>query len=123
MAENDFFTITADTRWKIAAQDPGHWRIGIYRPEYLRDSDIRELEKHTCPELFICAEGEMGLVVYDGKGETVRILHPGDAAMLTDYHNGFCASEKGYFIVAERTTFETEFIDRNTKSFLRSEGA
>lgn len=33
------------------------------------------------------------------------------------------ASENGYFIVAERTAFTTEFIDRRTGSFLRSEEA
>jgi len=123
MESNRFFDITADTRWKIIAQDPGQWRIGIYRPEYAGEKDIRELEKHTCPELFICAEGNMGIIIKEDGAEEIRILKPGEAAMLSGYHNGFCASDSGYFIVAERTSFSTEFIDRTTGLFLRSEGA
>ena len=120
---DSFFSITPDERWTIIAQDPGQWRIGIYRPEYADESEIHELEKHTCPELFICAEGPMGLVVRTERGEKVKRLAPGEAAFVTGHHNGFCASENGYFIVAERTAFTTEFIDRRTGSFLRSEEA
>ena len=121
MSDESFFRISADERWKIIAQDPGQWRIGIYRPEYGNESDIKELEKHSCPELFICAEGAMGLVIRSAEGETIRIMQPGDAAMVYDHHNGFCASDTGYFIVAERTSFSTDFIDRTSGGFIRKE--
>ena len=120
---DSFFSINPDERWKIIAQDPGQWRIGIYRPEYTAESEIRELEKHTCPELFICAAGKMGLVVRSERGEEVKLLSPGEAAFVEGHHNGFCASADGYFIVAERTSFSTEFIDRATGAFLRREEA
>ena len=123
MGNEKFFKISADTRWKIIAQDPGQWRIGIYKPEYTSEKDIHEFEKHTCPELFICADGAMGIITFENGVEEVKILKPGEAAMLSGYHNGFCASENGYFIVAERTSFTTEFIDRKTGNFIRSEGA
>ena len=120
---DSFFSIIPDERWKIIAQDPGQWRIGIYRPEYAAESEIKELERHTCPELFICAGGPMGLVVRSESGEDVKTLAPGEAAFITEHHNGFCASPDGYFIVAERTSFSTEFIDRATGAFLRREEA
>ena len=65
----------------------------------------------------------MGLVVRSESGEDVKTLAPGEAAFITEHHNGFCASPDGYFIVAERTSFSTEFIDRATGAFLRREEA
>ncbi len=114
------FKIVADKRWQIVSEEKDSWRIGIYRPEFNCVSDIDVLEKHSCLEFFACVEGRMGILIYDGSSETEVILEPGDAITISDYHNSFCLSDKGYFIVTEKTSFTTDFIDRKSKKFLRT---
>jgi hypothetical protein len=65
-------------------------------------------------------EGPVGLVIDDGDGEREIVLSPGESLSVSGYHNGFRASEHGFFLVIERTDFTTEYIDRLTKSHLRS---
>lgn len=107
-------TLRAGTRWQVPFADDGFWRSGIYKPEFHSPDEIDELEKHSCPELFLCCGGTMGLLVSDGTREEVLYLEPGQALEVTDYHNGFCVDPKGWFFVVERTDFATEYIDRIT---------
>jgi len=106
--------------WKVVYSDEGAWRAGIYRPAASCAAEIKELEKHSHPELFVCMEGPAGLVIDDGAGETGIVLFPGESLLVSGYHNGFRASEHGFFLVIERTEFTTEYIDRATKRHLRS---
>jgi hypothetical protein len=108
----DITQLAAAERWKVVFQDTGAWRAGIYRPEFNDHASIGILEKHTCPELFICMEGEMGILISDGSKENVATMRPGEAILVTDYHNGFALSSSGYFVVIERDRFSTEYIDR-----------
>lgn len=117
--ENTHVKFIPSSQWEVLFADGGHWRMGLYRP----DSDSREsvdmLEKHSCPELFICAEGKAGLVLFDGEHEAFVEFEPHEAMLVTQYHNGFRLDERGYFYVIERTSFSTEYIDRKTRKLIR----
>jgi hypothetical protein len=101
-------------RWSVPFEDPKYWRTGIYRPEFINVDEIDKVEKHSCPELFICQEGTMGLLLMDDEGnEEVLTMEPGEALSVEKWHNGFSASKEGYFIVIERTEIETTFTQRH----------
>ncbi|TAL39006.1 MAG: hypothetical protein EPN93_02720 [Spirochaetes bacterium] len=116
---DEIINILPRARWEVKFSDQGSWRTGIYRPEFAGPGAVETLEKHSCPELFICAGGRMGMVLYDGARERVVELDPNEALLVEDYHNGFAVDERGFFIVVERTSFTTEYIDRHTKRFIR----
>ena len=115
----DITTLHPDALWSVIFKDEGSWRAGIYRPETAGADPIEILEKHTCPELFLCLGGRMGLLLKQGAEERVIELGPHQAVMVSDYHNGFSIDPDGYFLVVERTAFSTEYIDRKTGKFLK----
>ncbi|HSV98235.1 MAG TPA: hypothetical protein VLM75_15030 [Spirochaetota bacterium] len=82
--------------------------------------DVMELEKHSCPELFLCLGGRAGLVIYDGETEKTVEFEPGEELLVSDYHNGFLIEQDAFFLVVERTAFTTDYIDRKTRGPLRS---
>jgi len=49
--------LSPSSRWEVLFSDADCWRVGVYRPEFKRPDDIHELEKHTCPELFVFMSG------------------------------------------------------------------
>jgi hypothetical protein len=116
---DEIINLLPRARWEVKFADQGSWRTGIYRPESSGHDTVETLEKHSCPELFICVGGRMGLVLYDGARERIVELAPNEAVLVEDYHNGFVIDEPGFFIVVERTSFITEYIDRHTKRFVR----
>ena len=108
------FNIEPDGRWHVPVADDGSWRAGVYKPEFTSPDDITILEKHSCPELFVCLNGTMGLILGSGTGEKLMILNPNQAVMVTDFHNGYAIDSAGFFMVVERTSFSTEYIDRKS---------
>jgi hypothetical protein len=112
--ESDVKRILPGGRWSIAEQDKGYWRVGVYKPECGSPDEITVLEKHTCPELFICQRGRSGLLLKSDSGERQVVMEPGESLLVTGYHNGFSVDGDGYFIVVERTAFTTEYIDRQS---------
>jgi len=114
MTNDTKFPVQPDGRWHIPVSDDGYWRMGVYRPEHRSPDDITRLEKHSCPELFICQGGRAGLVIGSGERERVIELSPGEAVHVTEHHNGFLIDPVAYFFVVERTSFTTEYIDRTT---------
>jgi hypothetical protein len=90
-----------DSLWSVLFKDNGHWRVGIYRPECGEPDDIDILERHTCPELFVCLGGRMGIVVGTGAEERIAEMEPNQALLVMDYHNGFAIDPSGYFLVVE----------------------
>jgi hypothetical protein len=106
-------------RWTVPFSDDGYWRLGIYNPEFTSQNEITILEKHTCPELFICRKGRMGLIIGTGAQEKVITLADGEAMLVSDYHNGFRIDDGADFIVVERTAFSTEYIERSTGKVIK----
>lgn len=115
---NDIVKLIPETRWNVLFQDEGQWRVGIYKPEAGGADSITVLEKHTCPELFICMNGAAGLLVYDGESEKSIAFAPGEALLVNEYHNGYRIDEGAYFVVVERTIFSTDYIDRSTRKII-----
>jgi len=111
---DEIITVKPDGRWHVPFIDEGNWRVGVYSPEAAGPGDITRLERHTCPELFICMTGRTGLLLSDGYAERSVILRPHEALVVKDYHNGFSVDEGGYFLVVERTSFSTEYVERGT---------
>ena len=111
--------LSSAERWTVPFSDEGYWRLGIYNPEFTSPNEITILEKHSCPELFICRKGRMGLIVGTGEHEKVITLADGEAMLVSDYHNGFRIDEGADFIVVERTAFSTEYIERNTGKVIK----
>ena len=107
-------TLKPEGRWHVPVSDEGHWRMGVYTPESSSPAEITILEKHSCPELFVCMKGRMGLLTGSGKEEKIIELDPDQAVLVDDYHNGYSIDPSGYFLVIERTSFTTEYIDRKT---------
>jgi hypothetical protein len=77
------------------------------------------LEKHSCPELFVCMGGKAGLIVKNGADEELLEFVPGQALLVTGYHNGYGIDPTGYFLVVERTDFSTEYADRGTGEIVK----
>jgi hypothetical protein len=117
--EIDITTLAPDSRWSVIFRDSGSWRAGLYRPEASGPEEVSILEKHTCPELFLCLQGRAGLVLKNGSEERIVEMAPHQALLVTDYHNGFAIDPEGYFLVIERTAFTTEYIDRTSGAFLK----
>jgi hypothetical protein len=115
----EIMSLVPDSRWSVIFRDGGSWRAGLYRPESARQEDVTVLEKHTCPELFVCLQGRAGLILKNGSEEMIVELAPHQALMVSEHHNGFTIDPEGYFLVIERTAFTTEYIDRNTGAFIK----
>ncbi|MBN1533188.1 MAG: hypothetical protein JXA20_11035 [Spirochaetes bacterium] len=111
--------LAAQGRWHVPFRDDGFWRVGVYAPEFRSPEEITQLERHTCPELFFCARGRAGLLLKDDAGERVVELAQGEAIQVSGYHNGFVVEEGSYFIVVERTSFATEYIDRRSGTVVK----
>jgi hypothetical protein len=112
--------IEPDGRWNVLFKDEGSWRVGVYKPEFDSHEKIDLLEKHTCPELFICCGGRMGILAGFGRDERIMELNPGEVVLIEDYHNGFFIDENGYFMVVERTAFTTEYIERESGRLIKT---
>ncbi len=115
----DITTLAPGSRWSVIFRDSGSWRAGLYRPDSERHEDVTVLEKHTCPELFVCLQGRAGLILKNGNEERIVEMVPHQALMVSEYHNGFAIDKDGYFLVIERTAFTTEYIDRKTGVFIK----
>ncbi len=117
--ENDTITLLPDSRWQVIFSDPGFWRVGLYRPEHDSAGKVEVLEKHSCPELFVCMGGKAGLIVKNGAEEKTLEFDPGQALLVTGYHNGYAGDPAGFFLVVERTDFSTEYADRGSGEIVK----
>ncbi len=97
--------------WRVVGGDRGHWRVGYYSPALARAEEVAELERHTCPEVFLLVRGRLTLVVADG-GELREVpLAPGVPVCVAAPHSGYCPDgpHQGLAVVVERDAFETEY--------------
>ena len=101
---NEAIALSPEAVWKIAFSDEGHWRAGIYHPDAGSPEGISILEKHTCPELFICLQGRAGLLIRRDGLEKAVVLEPNQAIIVEDYHCGFKTDSNGFFFVVIRPT-------------------
>ena len=102
----------AGERWNVLCGDHGHWRCGVFSPPESDASQVRELEEHDCPELFLLISGRVVLVLSDMKGGTFEVpLEPGRPVLVSSPHSAYCPDGPfaGTCFVVERDEFETEY--------------
>jgi hypothetical protein len=111
---NEALKLAAGERWQVACGDADHWRCGFYSPEVGSASEIKELEWHDCPEMFMLLSGRVSLLLADEQGERVLELEPLKPVLVSCRHAGFCPDgpHSGQCIVIERDTFRTEYTER-----------
>jgi hypothetical protein len=101
-------------RWQVLCGDNNHWRVGYYSPPEGSAKAVKQLEKHTCVELFLLLSGHVTLIIDDGKGEYELALEPMKPVMVTGWHCGFCPQgpATGVAMVVERDAFSTVYRQR-----------
>jgi hypothetical protein len=100
-------------RWQVICSDGPHWRVGIYSPPEAHAREVRELERHDCPELFLLMEGRITLVFRNEQGVLCElVLSPGAPVLITSPHGAYCPDGPftGVALVVERSEFETEML-------------
>ncbi len=97
--------------WQVVAGDAGHWRAGVYSPAAASAAELPELERHTCPELFLLLDGRVTLLIHDGLQVRELALEPGVPVLVTQPHSGFCPDgpHTGRVFVVERDLFSTHY--------------
>lgn len=101
----------AGQRWQVLCGDSGHWRAGIYSPAETSAREIKELEQHDCPELFLLLSGRLTLILAVGGEQRQLALEPGKPVLVDAPHSGFCPDgpHTGAAFVVERDSFDTEY--------------
>ena len=108
---NTFLNGHGGETWQVICGDSEHWRAGFYSPAEGSYKEVKEFEKHDCPELFILLSGEITLaLVENGKMKTVE-LEAGKPILVDAPHAGFCPKgpHSGVALVVERDSFDTEY--------------
>jgi hypothetical protein len=100
--------------WQVLCGDAGHWRGGLYSPALAGREEVRELERHDCPELFLLLRGRLTLVLADDGadgGARELALEAGRPVLVTAAHGGYCPDgpHTGVAFVVERDSFDTEY--------------
>lgn len=108
---NRLLNMDSNKLWQVICGDKGHWRIGFYSPDTDSLSCIHELERHSCPELFILLSGHVSLVIEEDEKIRIIELEPLRPILVNTWHNGFCPNGKnaGVALVVERDEFTTEY--------------
>lgn len=101
-------------RWNVVCGDTGHWRAGVFAPPESSPDEVKELERHDCPELFLLLSGRVTLVLSDGNGGIRELqLEPGKPVLVESPHSAYCPDgpHTGTCFVVERDAFMTEYRD------------
>ncbi|MBM4386994.1 MAG: hypothetical protein FJ088_04595 [Deltaproteobacteria bacterium] len=108
---NEPMAPSAGVTWQVLCGDRGHWRCGIYSPAQASLDEIKELERHDCPELFLLIRGRLILVITENGAIREIEIEPGKPVLVTAPHSGYCpdGAHTGAAFVVERDEFETEY--------------
>ncbi len=108
---NTTLELEANRIWQVVAGDAEHWRAGVYSPAATGPDELPELERHTCPELFLLLDGRVILLIHDGERVRELELEVGKPVLVTQPHSGFCPDgpHTGRAFVVERDIFSTEY--------------
>ncbi len=103
--------IEPERLWQVLCGDGEHWRAGVYSPAASSAAELPELERHTCPELFLLLEGRVTLLLHDGERVRELPLEIGKPVLVTQPHSGFCPDgpHTGKVFVVERDIFSTTY--------------
>ena len=102
----------SNVRWQVVFKDPDNWAMGLYRPENRSLKDVKYLEKHDGPELFVLLEGEVVLVLSEDGSKIEEVeMEKGIGYIVNCWHNAYSPKGDGLVLVIERDNIKTEFID------------
>ena len=103
--------IRGDRRWKVVFKENDRWQCGIYVPENKSLDDVKFLEKHNAPELFMLIEGNIALVLMNEKGKLQEVpMEKGKVYIVNTWHNAYRPEGgKGIALVIERPDIKTEY--------------
>ena len=97
-------------RWKVVFRDAGKWILGIYIPEITSREEVKVLERHNAPELFVLVKGKVTLVVANGNVIKEVKMELGKPYVVTGWHNAYRPEgSEGVVLVVERDAVKTEF--------------
>lgn len=97
-------------RWNVIYEE-GKWLIGIYRPEFRSEEEIKVLEKHNVPEFFLLMEGDITLLVSEDGREVKKVrMKKGEGVVLDNWHNAYSRRGNGIALVIERSGVKTRFL-------------
>ena len=99
-------------RWEVVFEESDRWRCGIYVPEYSSKNEVKYLERHNAPELFLLVKGMMVLLLSkDGKSIVEKPMEEGKIYIVEEWHNAYRPSGcEGVALVVERTDIKTEYV-------------
>lgn len=105
--------VQQDVIWQVLCGDREHWRAGIYSPSESAVAECIELEKHSCPELFVLLEGKLTLLIAKDRRLVELPLELGKPVLVQSPHTGFCPDGPytGRALVVERDEFDTEYSE------------
>jgi len=100
-------------RWEVVFEENGKWRCGIYVPEYSSRNEVKYLEKHNAPELFLLVKGKIILLLSeDSKNVVEKPMEEGKIYIVTEWHNAYRPNGcEGVALVIERLDIETEYAE------------
>jgi len=98
-------------RWNPVYNDNRKWLLGFYKPKAKSLKEVKYLEKHKYPELFVLLEGEIVLVLRDKKESANKKLRlkMGEAVIVNCWHNGYALKPKSAALVIERPKNPTKY--------------
>lgn len=110
-ADNTPLDIAPNRLFQVLCGDEGHWRAGVYSPAATSADDCAELERHSCPELFVLLCGRLTLVIGEGKARRLVELSQERPILVTAPHAGFCPDgpHTARALVVERDLFSTAY--------------
>lgn len=102
--------VRTEERWKVVFREGEKWQVGLYSPENTSLEEIKTLEKHDAPELFMLVRGSMVLVVEEDGNLREVPLEYGKLYIVEEWHNAYRPGGKeGVALVVERPDIKTEF--------------
>ncbi len=114
LEEQDMIEIplSPDSRWKVLFKNE-KWQCGLYRPEFTSITEIKFLEKHSCPELFFLIGGNICLVLSkDGREVERKALQKNKLYIIVEWHNAYRPEGKeGIALVVECSDVKTEYAE------------
>ena len=103
-------------RWEIIFEENSRWRCGVYVPEHSARSEVKYLERHDAPELFLLIRGRIVLLLSkDGRSIVEKPMEEGKIYIVEEWHNAYRPGGcEGVALVIERMDIKTEYVKIGT---------
>ncbi len=112
MKDLEVIPVESKERWRVIYKENEKWQCGIYIPENKSLNEIKFVERHNAPELFMLIKGNVTLVIVDEEGNLKEIpMKPEEIYIIATWHNAYRPNGKeGIVLVIERPDIKTEYM-------------